>query len=247
MQPWGLCQELSFWAGRSCGRRGYRLHCWARHFPLVGDERTPNARPSELAEAIRVNGLQRGARSKRQQASTCSAACRNREASARHIGGARGRKFYATCANLGVIQSDVGVGSCPLKYQPCAFIGRASASPSLSPCRKSGDQPSACGHATRQGRPRTGAPMAAWSLPGSGRGEESGSAPCRESTPAPGISRRELAIPTILRCGRNRETAWRTDGQDHQACVGVGQPRASGQCHSGPDWRPAVHQTDVLQ
>jgi len=204
-------------AGRSRGRRADRLYRWARHFPLVGDERTPNARPSELAEAIRVNGLQRGARSKRQQASTCSAACRNREcaatrssssracrnreASARHIFGARGRKFYATCANLGVIQSDVGVGSCPLKYQPCAFIGRASASPSLSPCRKSGDQPSACGHATRQGRPRTGAPMAAWSLPGSGRGEESGSAPCRESTPAS----RDLAKGT---CNSDYPTLW---------------------------------------
>jgi len=106
-------------AGRSCGRRADRLHCWARHFPFVGDERTPTARLSELAEAIRVNGLQQGARSKRQQASTCSTAsrhgegaatrstssraCRNREATAHHICGARGRKFYAACANLGVI------------------------------------------------------------------------------------------------------------------------------------------------
>jgi len=188
-------------AGRSCGRRADRLHRWARHFPLVGDERTPNARPSELAEAIRVNGLQRGARSKRQQASTCSAACRNREASARHIFGARGRKFYATCANLGVIQSAVGVGSCALKYQPCAFIGRASASPSLSPCRKSGDQPSACGHATRQGRPRTGAPMAAWSLPGSGRGEESGSAPASRDL-AKGTCNSDY--PTLWTQSRNR-------------------------------------------
>jgi hypothetical protein len=69
-------------AGRSCGRRGDRLHCRARHFPFVGDERTPTARLSELTEAICVNGLQRGARSKRQQASTCSAACRNREGAA---------------------------------------------------------------------------------------------------------------------------------------------------------------------
>ena len=117
-------------AGRSCGRRADRLHRWARHFPLVGDERTPNARPSELAEAIRVNGLPRGARSKRQQASTCSAACRNREcaatrssssracrnreASARHIFGARGRKFYATCPNLGVTRQAFKSGNFPL-------------------------------------------------------------------------------------------------------------------------------------
>jgi len=65
MQPWGRCSE----AGRSCGRRVVRLHCRARHFALVGDERTRTARPSELAEAIRVSDRQRAVRSKRQQAS----------------------------------------------------------------------------------------------------------------------------------------------------------------------------------
>ena len=69
-------------AGRSCGRRGDRLHCWTLHFPLVGDERTPTARRPALAEAIRVDGLQRGARSKRQKVSTCSTACHNREGAA---------------------------------------------------------------------------------------------------------------------------------------------------------------------
>ena len=65
MQAWGRCSG----AGRSCDRRGDRFHCWARHFALVGDERTRTARPSELAEAIRVSDRQRAVRSKRQQAS----------------------------------------------------------------------------------------------------------------------------------------------------------------------------------
>jgi len=65
MQPWGRCQSCRSGARRSCGRRGDRLHCGAGHFPLVGDERTRTARPSELAEAIRISGLQRGALSKR--------------------------------------------------------------------------------------------------------------------------------------------------------------------------------------
>src|SRR5262249_40127401 len=100
-------------ARRSGGRRGDRLHCGAGHFPLVGDERTRTARPSALAEAIRISGLQRGARSKRKQASSCSTASCNRavaaprscssRGSAHHIFRAGGRKFYATCPNLGVI------------------------------------------------------------------------------------------------------------------------------------------------
>ena len=127
-------------AGRSCGRRGDRLHCWARHFPFVGDERTPTARLSELAEAIRVNGLQQGARSKRQQASTCSTAsrhgegaatrstssraCRNREATAHHICGARGRKFYAAGANLGVRAGEYLGGD--LRFPSWQVSGRQS-------------------------------------------------------------------------------------------------------------------------